>query len=746
MIHARPRGGRIAAAALTVALAAAGVTAPAFAAPSAPLAAQDGQGTAVPYPTGYAELLGGGEKGFFTRFRYTVSWTSYATGVSQVVHDAPTGDRYVVGASDVLVTGNHPTSLREARVFTVRDPASGAQPYAVDLDALAEDGERYVYQGAVGGTLVTHLAKADGTVEGRLITPGPDGPQQRPVAGLPADTRGFRVTETTAATAALVVVAGPDSALRYTRSVLDVASAAVTDDFPRANHHNSAPVSVSESHVAWPDETAPSRVAVAARGTGGTGPVRTTEVAAYYPYALLGGWLVHGGTTRPQTGGAGGPLMAERADGSGTPVRVLDTMGWLVPGPGGSLMARGGSVEHGEGLYRITLDAAGLPVAELVASTGEPSVLVYGGAEVPATIDLSRTKSELLRWKLAGRVGYARVTITRMDGPRGDEPAVISDLVPMGPDGIGFTWNGQDFNTPGRPAEAGRYSWKFEARHFNGLGEPVSAYGTFTVRRTVGLHDFDGNGSPELLTRAGGRVEALDLVLDPDTRAPFAFDYAEFGRGFDWAAYDRLESVGDVAGSRLADVVTRDRGGVLWLHQGAGDVRYPLLPRVRVGGGWNTYDRITGGSDLTGDGRADLVATDRAGVLWLYAGTGNASAPFTARKRVGGGWGIYNDLTATGNLGGAGAGDLVARDRAGVLWLYLGKGDGTFAQRVRIGGGWGAFRQFTAIGDANDDGRQDFLASGDTDDSFYAGTGDWRAPFTSPRRTSLTLGTGAEQF
>ncbi|MFJ5709542.1 FG-GAP repeat domain-containing protein [Streptomyces sp. NPDC093105] len=745
MIHARPNGGRIAAAALTVALAAAGVTAPAFAAPGASYAAEDQQSTTVPYPKGYVELLGGGEKGFFTRFRYTVSWTSYATGVSQVVHDAPTGDRYVVGASDVLVTGNHSTSLAEARVFTVRDLASGAQPYVVDLDALAEDGERYVYRGAVGGTLVTHLKKADGTVEGRLVTPGPDGPQQRPVAGLPTDIRGFRVTETTAGTAALVVVAGPEDAPRYTRSVLDVASGTVTDDFPRANPYNSPPVSVSASHVAWVDETAPTRVAVAARGTGGTGPVRTTGVAAFDPYALLGGWLVHGGITRPETISTGGALMAERADGSGTPVRVLDTMGWLVPGPGGSLMARGGSVEHGEGLYRITLDPAGLPVAELVASTGEPSVLVYGGAEVPATIDLSRTKSELFRWKLAGRIGNARVTITRMDGPLGDEPVVIGNLVPMGPDGIGFTWKGEDFNTPGRPAEAGRYSWKFEARQFSGLGEPVSAYGTFTVHRALGLHDFDGNGSPELLTRTGGRAKAVDLVLDPATSAPFAFQEAAFGGDFDWAAYDRLESVGDVAGSRLADVVARDRSGVLWLHQGAGDLRQPLRQRVRIGGGWNTYDKLAGGSDLTGDGRADLVATDRAGVLWLYAGTGNASAPFTTRKRVGGGWGIYNDLTATGNLGGARAGDLVARDRYGVLWLYLGKGDGTFAQRVRIGGGWGVFRQLVGIGDANGDGRQDLLASDGSVDFFYAGTGDWRAPFRAPLRTGLAPG-ATERF
>ncbi|MGJ7420712.1 FG-GAP repeat domain-containing protein, partial [Streptomyces cinereoruber] len=105
-----------------------------------------------------------------------------------------------------------------------------------------------------------------------------------------------------------------------------------------------------------------------------------------------------------------------------------------------------------------------------------------------------------------------------------------------------------------------------------------------------------------------------------------------------------------------------------------------------VGGGWQVYDRLAGGSDLNGDGRADLVATDKAGDLWLYKGTGNASAPFAARTKIGFGWGIYNQITAVGNIAGAAAGDLVARDKDGVLWLYLGKGDGTFAARTKIGG------------------------------------------------------------
>ncbi|WP_322899750.1 FG-GAP-like repeat-containing protein, partial [Actinacidiphila rubida] len=60
--------------------------------------------------------------------------------------------------------------------------------------------------------------------------------------------------------------------------------------------------------------------------------------------------------------------------------------------------------------------------------------------------------------------------------------------------------------------------------------------------------------------------------------------------------------------------------------------------------GWNAYTLMAGTGDVTGDGRADLVARDASGALWLYKGTGSASAPFAARTKVGAGWNTYNAL------------------------------------------------------------------------------------------------------
>ncbi|MFF0423286.1 hypothetical protein ACFYUJ_02585 [Streptomyces sp. NPDC004520] len=53
---------------------------------------------------------------------------------------------------------------------------------------------------------------------------------------------------------------------------------------------------------------------------------------------------------------------------------------------------------------------------------------------------------------------------------------------------------------------------------------------------------------------------------------------------------------------------------------------------------------VAGGADVTGDGRADLLARDKTGVLWLYRGTGGAGAPFATRTRIGSGWNTYDRL------------------------------------------------------------------------------------------------------
>ncbi|GAA2711092.1 MULTISPECIES: VCBS repeat-containing protein [Streptomyces] len=183
----------------------------------------------------------------------------------------------------------------------------------------------------------------------------------------------------------------------------------------------------------------------------------------------------------------------------------------------------------------------------------------------------------------------------------------------------------------------------------------------------------------------------LDGVLHLTVGGKTEADVVHTRIGGGWNIYDRIFNPGNLGGAKEPDLLARDRDGVLWVY-----LAYPdgtLTDRVRVGGGWDQYTDIVGRGDLNDDGRTDILAKDRSGNLWFYKGTGNTNDPFESRVKVGGGWNIYNALVATGDVDGDGRSDLLARDKSGVLWLYRGNGNETdpFANRTRIGGGWDQF-------------------------------------------------------
>lgn len=54
-------------------------------------------------------------------------------------------------------------------------------------------------------------------------------------------------------------------------------------------------------------------------------------------------------------------------------------------------------------------------------------------------------------------------------------------------------------------------------------------------------------------------------------------------------------------------------------------------------------------------------------------------------------YGIRAAVVGAGDLNSDGKADLIARDASGVLWLYQGRGDGSFLARTKIGPGWNMF-------------------------------------------------------
>ncbi|MFF2779011.1 FG-GAP repeat domain-containing protein [Streptomyces sp. NPDC058052] len=223
--------------------------------------------------------------------------------------------------------------------------------------------------------------------------------------------------------------------------------------------------------------------------------------------------------------------------------------------------------------------------------------------------------------------------------------------------------------------------------------------------------------------------------------APFREWTETVGRG--WGIYNAVTKLAPITGEATGGgVVARDASGVLWSYRTTGVAYEPLSTRVRVGGGWGIYNQLTGVADASGDGRPDMIARDASGVLWLYKGTTSTTAPFATRLRVGGGWGIYNQLTGAGDLTGDGRAELIARDTAGVLWLYPGTGraDVPYGARVRVGTGWQGYPLVSSPGDLTDDGRADLIARDGAGNTYlYQGTGKAAAPYSG--RVRISLGT-----
>ncbi|MFI6421356.1 FG-GAP repeat domain-containing protein [Streptomyces sp. NPDC050842] len=160
--------------------------------------------------------------------------------------------------------------------------------------------------------------------------------------------------------------------------------------------------------------------------------------------------------------------------------------------------------------------------------------------------------------------------------------------------------------------------------------------------------------------------------------------------GYGWGAYDTLVGPGDLSGDGKADLLARDRSGVLYLYRGNGKGD-ALSSRVRVGSGWGAYNKILGAGDYTGDGRTDLLARTTGGVLYLYPGTGNGTTPFKTRVEIGGGWNTYKQLVAPGDLNADGKADLLGVTSGGDLYRYLNTSPSKFSTRLNIGHGFQAY-------------------------------------------------------
>ncbi|MFI0900770.1 FG-GAP repeat domain-containing protein [Streptomyces sp. NPDC020983] len=217
---------------------------------------------------------------------------------------------------------------------------------------------------------------------------------------------------------------------------------------------------------------------------------------------------------------------------------------------------------------------------------------------------------------------------------------------------------------------------------YNSLATPPDAELPAAPEQFVDLltpGDLDGAAGPEVLaTTATGKLEMF-------TAANFPNNPSWTGSG--WGAYNKLVATDDLTGDGKADIIARDYSGKLWLYAGTGSASAPFEARALVGSGWGIYDQLTSPGDLNADGISDLVGRASDGTLYFYAGTGVPSAPYAARTVIGKGWNAYNQLVGLGN-GPSGKGGLFARTTDGTIYTYLSNGAGNFSTRQPNGTGW----------------------------------------------------------
>ncbi|WP_308194346.1 FG-GAP-like repeat-containing protein [Micromonospora salmantinae] len=186
----------------------------------------------------------------------------------------------------------------------------------------------------------------------------------------------------------------------------------------------------------------------------------------------------------------------------------------------------------------------------------------------------------------------------------------------------------------------------------------------------------------------------------------------------------------DLNGDGRADIVAADSSGNLWLHPNTGNGGMSTFgTAVKIGSGWASLRWNI--RDWTLDGRADVLAIPSDGLLWMYPNV-NGAPSYPQRRQIGVGWAGYTH--ATGHADGDRSPDHFGiKASTGELFYYP---DGCC--KILVGrSAWTNYRIYPA--DFNSDGRDDIVAiDGSGGLWFYPNTGQsGLAMFGTPRQIGI---------
>ncbi|MEU2619509.1 VCBS repeat-containing protein [Streptomyces sp. NPDC007157] len=294
------------------------------------------------------------------------------------------------------------------------------------------------------------------------------------------------------------------------------------------------------------------------------------------------------------------------------------------------------------------------------------------------------------------------------------------------PGRVSATWNGK--TTSGSYFPNGHFTWTLKA---TGLGtataNTVSSGKGFLQRGAAVRRDFVSPDGPD------GRGDLLTLNSSGGLTFHSGTGTGKFGdkyTGTGWPTTIMAIPFGDLSGDRCNDVLVRYSSGALRLYKpGCGAAVKPSTSYTTLGtSGWTQYNALTSPGDVSGDGRPDLIARNSStGAVYLYKGT--STGKLASRVKLYDNWKGYKKIVGAGDITGDGKADLLAQDTSNNLYRYNGKGDGTFAARVKVLSNWGgSYNAVVGVGDITDDGRPD-LVSRDTSGNVWRTSGDGKGSF-----------------
>ncbi|MEU5297176.1 trypsin-like serine protease [Streptomyces umbrinus] len=193
-----------------------------------------------------------------------------------------------------------------------------------------------------------------------------------------------------------------------------------------------------------------------------------------------------------------------------------------------------------------------------------------------------------------------------------------------------------------------------------------------------------------------------------------------------WAAQPRVDDT-DLTYDGRADLLARTPSGGLFQQESKGT---SLAQRAYQGNGWQTATWVLQ-ADLDRDFYQDLIVRDKTDGKMYRSYMDHAAGDWTWMQ-ISSVWGGYKSYAIPGDMTGDARPDLLAVDADGSVYLYPGRGNGEFYGKVKVvSGSWKNVKIF-GHGDLSGDGKPDLLVRS-TDGTLwlYRGTGKEKTPWSA---------------